>query len=589
MVLTAKPDEQLAHVLVVDDDKNMRKLLRLALERDGYQVTTACDGVQALSLYRHESPDVVLMDPEMPELDGFEACAQLRKLPGGDETPVMMITGLNDESSVDKAFESGASEYITKPFNWAVLRNRVRRLISERSAEKRVAYMAFNDALTGLPNRTLFQERLEMGLRQARRTRSELACMFLDLDGFKMVNDTLGHDIGDELLKCVAERLVTCLRESDTVARVGGDEFTAVLSNVSSRRQVERAAERVIEALREPIHLANRDLVIGASVGIAMYPEDGSDVQTLLRSADMAMYEAKDEGRNHVRFYSHAVGQSVHTRMSMESRIRAALDRDEFTVFYQPIIDVNTSRICSFEALVRWEHPEMGMVSPVKFVCLAEESGLIGPLGQTVLRKACAQACEIEEAGFDTTVSVNLSARQFSDLHLVDTLRKIFDSARVDASRIVLELTENTVMHNVERSISMLKELKDLGVQISIDDFGTGYSSLAYLKRFPLDCLKVDHSFVRLVPDSPEDAAIVSAVVALARSLQLTVVAEGVELASQVDYLRDIGCERLQGYLLGRPAPADTCLPLLRSGINVFALEGKAPPPHVLAGGALRC
>jgi len=589
MVLTAKPDEELAHVLVVDDDKNMRKLLRLALERDGYQVTTACDGVQALSLYRHESPDVVLMDPEMPELDGFEACAQLRKLPGGDETPVMMITGLNDESSVDKAFESGASEYITKPFNWAVLRNRVRRLISERSAEKRVAYMAFNDALTGLPNRTLFQERLEMGLRQARRTRSELACMFLDLDGFKMVNDTLGHDIGDELLKCVAERLVTCLRESDTVARVGGDEFTAVLSNVSSRRQVERAAERVIEALREPIHLANRDLVIGASVGIAMYPEDGSDVQTLLRSADMAMYEAKDEGRNHVRFYSHAVGQAVHTRMSMESRIRAALDRDEFTVFYQPIIDVNTSRICSFEALVRWEHPEMGMVSPVKFVSLAEEWGLIGPLGQTVLRKACAQACEIEEAGFDATVSVNLSARQFSDLHLVDTLRKIFDNARVDASRIALELTENTIMHNVERSISMLKELKDLGVQISIDDFGTGYSSLAYLKRFPLDCLKVDHSFVRSVPDSPEDAAIVSAVVALARSFQLTVVAEGVELASQVGYLRDTGCERLQGYLLGRPAPAETCLPLLRRGINVFALEGKVPPPHGVAGGALRC
>ncbi len=379
-----------------------------------------------------------------------------------------------------------------------------------------------------------------------------------------MVNDTLGHDIGDELLKRVAERLVTCLRDSDTVARLGGDEFTAVLSNVTSRRQVERAAERVIETLCDPIELANRDLVVGASVGIAMYPADGTDVRTLLRSADMAMYEAKGEGRNHVRFYSHAVGQAVHTRMSMESSIRTALDRDEFTVFYQPIVDVNTSEVCSFEALVRWEHPELGMVSPDKFIPLAEESGLIGQLGQSVLRQACAQASAIEAAGYDATVSVNLSARQFGDLHLVKTFRQIFDDAGVDASRIALEVTENTVMHNVERSISMLNELKALGVQISIDDFGTGFASLTYLQRFAYDTLKIDRSFVGSMLERDDSNAIVKAILALGESLNMKVIAEGVESSAQLEHLRTLQCRQAQGFWFSKPVDAIEIRTLLR-------------------------
>ena len=571
MIPQVRSEEQ-ASILIVDDDRNMRTLLKHALEKDGYEVTTAIDGVQGLRLYKESIPDIVLMDAAMPELDGFQACAALRRLPGGDETPVLMITGLNDETSVDRAFDSGASEYITKPFNWAVLRQRVRRLVRERSVEKRVAFLAFNDALTGLPNRTLFQERLEFGLRQARRNQSELALLFLDLDGFKMVNDTLGHDVGDELLKHVAERLLMCLRDSDTVARLGGDEFTAVLTDVGSRERVERAAERVIESLCAPVELAGRELVVGASVGVAMYPDDGTDVRTLLRSADMAMYQAKAEGRNNVRFYTQAVGQAVQTRMSMESSIRTALDKDQFTVFFQPIADLKQGQIQSFEALVRWNHPELGVVSPAEFVPLAEESGLIGALGLRVLRLACMEAKRWDAiADHPINVAVNLSALQFSDRHLVSSFRKIFDEVGIDPARVELEVTENTVMHDVDRSIGMLKEFKDLGVDISIDDFGTGYSSLAYLKKFPLDCLKVDRSFVSTVPGSADDSAIVTAIIAVAHSLRLRVVAEGVEHQSQIEFLRELGCDRVQGYLLGWPRPETDLGDLLTSGLEIFS------------------
>ena len=570
MIPQAKPEEQ-ASILIVDDDRNMRTLLSHALEKDGYEVSTAIDGVQGLKMYKEVSPDIVLMDAAMPELDGFQACAALRRLPGGDETPVLMITGLNDESSVARAFDAGASEYITKPFNWAVFRQRVKRLVRERCAEKRVAYLAFNDSLTGLPNRTLFQERLEHGIRQARRNKSELALIFLDLDGFKMVNDTLGHDVGDELLKHVAARLLLCLRDSDTVARLGGDEFTAVLTDVGSRERVESAAERVIESLSAPIELEGGDVVIGASIGVAMYPDDGTDVRTLLKSADMAMYQAKAAGRNNVRFYTEAVGQAVQTRMSMENSIRTALDKGQFRVYYQPIADLRTGMIQSFEALVRWDHPELGVVSPAEFVPLAEESGLIGPLGMQVLRLACEEIKIWDRlADHPINVAVNISAVQFSDRHLVSSFQQVFDDVGIEPNRVELEVTENTVMHDVDRSIAMLKEFKDLGVEISVDDFGTGYSSLAYLKKFPLDCLKVDRSFVSTMPGSADDAAIVGAIIAVAHSLRLRVVAEGVEQASQIQLLRDLGCDRVQGYLLGWPRPESDVGEMLRCGLGTF-------------------
>jgi len=581
MIPQAKGEAQ-ASILIIEDDRNMRTMLRHALEKDGYNVMTAADGVRGLQEFKEHAPDIVLMDAVMPKLDGFQACAALRRMPGGDEAPVLMITALNDDTSVDRAFDSGASEYITKPFNWAVLRQRVRRLVRERNAEKCIAYMAFNDSLTGLLNRRKFLERLEYGLAQARRSNTELALMFLDLDGFKLVNDSLGHDVGDELLKMVAERLVACLRESDTVARLGGDEFTAVLTQVTSRDQVERAAERVLESLGKAIDLGDRSVHIGASIGVAMYPEHGADVRTLLRSADMAMYQAKAEGRNNIRFYNQEVGEAVQTRMSMETSIRSALDNDQFTVFYQPIVDLQEQRIRSFEALVRWNHPELGVVSPVDFIPLAEESGLIGPLGLRVLRLACEQA-KFWETVIDERVhvAVNLSAKQFSDRHLVSSFRRIFDEVGICPTRLEFELTENTVMHDVDRSVAMLKELKDLGAEISIDDFGTGYSSLAYLKKFPLDCLKVDRSFVSTLPDNTDDCAIVSAVIAVAHSLRLNVVAEGVEERAQMDFLRELGCDRVQGYLLGRPTPATAVPQMLREGLSVLA----KPAPILLIGG----
>ena len=549
-----------ARILVVDDDRTMRLLLRRALERDGYEVLEAPDGVQALTQFQSWSPDIVLMDAAMPELDGFAACADLQRMPNGGETPVLMITGLDDDESVERAFASGATDYITKPVNWAVLRQRVRRMVNERRAEQHVNFLAYHDALTGLPNRSLFIERLERSLARARRNDQMTAVVFLDLDGFKLVNDTLGHDVGDLLLKSIGDRLPACLRESDTVARLGGDEFTAVLNDVESEGQVGAAARRMLSDLSSPVVINGREIFISASVGIAVYPEDGRDVRTLLRSADMAMYRAKEAGRNNYQFYTSDMGDRAVVRMSLESRIRRALDRQEFTIFYQPIVDLESGGIRAFEALIRWQHPELGLVSPAEFIPLAEETGLIIPLGEWVVRNTCRTLREWCDAGLGCPrISINLSSRQLNDHGLVGRLSSILARYEIAPEQLTFELTENSIMQNFESAIPMLQDLRELGAGLAIDDFGTGYSSLSYLTRLPIDILKVDRSFVQKVPDDAEHDAIVEAVVALAKSLRLKVVAEGVETDKQLRYLRALGCDAVQGYLLGRPASeADT-------------------------------
>jgi diguanylate cyclase (GGDEF)-like protein len=557
--------EDSARILIVDDDRTMRLLLRHALERDGYSVEEAGDGLEALALFTTCDPDIVLMDAAMPEMDGFLACESLQDVPGGKDTPVLMITGLDDDASVERAFAAGASDYITKPVNWAVLRQRVRRMVNERRAERHVNFLAYHDSLTGLPNRTLFIERLEHHIARARRGGAQIAVLFMDLDGFKLINDSLGHDVGDLLLKAVSDRLTSVLRESDTVARLGGDEFTAIVSDVDSEGQISTAARRVLAELTAPVVVNGQEVFVGASIGIAVYPNDGHDVRTLLRSADMAMYRAKELGRNNYQFYTPDMGDRVLARMSLESSVRRALDRKEFTVFYQPIIDLASGQIRSLEALVRWLHPELGLVPPADFIPLAEETGLIIPLGAWIFEHVCEQVAAWRDAGISPPpIAVNMSSRQLNDNDLVETMRAAMRAHRLEPGSMTLELTENSVMQNLNTSVDMLRSLRELGLALAIDDFGTGYSSLSYLTRLPIDTLKIDRSFVQHVPGSAENNAIVEAVIALAHSLRFQVVAEGVEEEAQLEYLRNIGCDAVQGYLCGRPAGAADTLTLLQ-------------------------
>ncbi|PSB32177.1 EAL domain-containing protein [Stenomitos frigidus] len=431
--------------------------------------------------------------------------------------------------------------------------------LKRQQAETTIRYQAFHDLLTGLPNRMLFNDRLPLALANASRTDTALAVMFLDLDRFKTINDTLGHAIGDQLLQGVALRLAHCLREGDTIARWGGDEFTLLLPQIGSAEDAAKAAQRLGEALKPGFDLETHELHISCSIGIALYPHDGEDAQTLLKHADAALYRVKEQGRNGYQMYTPAINSQASALLALESSLHHALERDEFVLYYQPQINVNTGAVTAMEALIRWQHPELGSIAPSTFIPLAEENGLIVPIGEWVLRTACAQNKAWQGAGLPPLrMGVNLSARQFQQPHLVETVAQLLAQTQLDPCYLELEITETIAMQNVAATTSMLKELQALGVHISLDDFGTGYSSLGYLKRFPLNTIKIDQSFVHEVTSDPHDAAIVNAVLALGRGLNLHVIAEGVETAAQLDYLRSCQCEEMQGYLFSHPMPAAT-------------------------------
>ncbi len=428
---------------------------------------------------------------------------------------------------------------------------------ARKRAEETIQYQAFYDLLTGLPNRMLFNQRLELSLKSAGDRQEMLAVMFVDLDRFKTINDTLGHAIGDRLLQGFAERVTGCLREGDTVARWGGDEFTALLPQIGDREDAAKIAQRIRDALKLPFNLEGHELYISSSIGISLYPQDGADAETLLRNADAALYRAKEHGRNNCRFYIPAMNFQGSLLLMLENRLHCALERQEFAVYYQPQVNVKTGEISGLEALVRWRHPEMGLVSPAQFIPLAEENGLIVPIGEWVLRTACAQNKAWQDAGLKPVrVAVNLSARQFQQPNLVEMVAQILRQTGLDANSLELEVTESTLMQNVEFASAMLRDLREMGVHISMDDFGTGYSSLSYLKRFPFHTIKIDQSFVRDLKNNPPDAAIIAAVSGLANCLGLRLVAEGVETNEQLDLLRSLHCEEMQGYLFSKPLSA---------------------------------
>jgi diguanylate cyclase (GGDEF)-like protein/PAS domain S-box-containing protein len=692
--------------LVIDDDYTVRLLVRQTLENAGIEVAEAEDGERGLDALVRLNPDIVLLDVMMPGKNGFEVCAEARAIPARMRTPILMMTGLDDSESVNRAYEAGATDFITKPITWPILAHRCRYMlrasqaldrlarsearlanaqhlaqlghwdwdlasrevyrspeamrilgvedaaigvdhmafmalvhpsdrgdleravqlaldraqayslecrivradgaervvheqavvecdgagrpirihgttqdITERKqAEQRIRRLALYDTLTELPNRQFFKEQLSHSLGHAQRVAQKVAVLVLDLDRFKRINETLGHSVGDQLLAAVGARLTQSLRSADYVtrtdaaplagnlARLGGDEFTIQVTGLSQADDVAKVARRILGALSQPFNLGDQEIVVTASAGIAVYPDDGADVETLLKNADSAMYHAKDQGKDNYKFFSPSMNVSSLTRLTLETQLRKAIERGELLLHYQPKVDAVSCRIAGVEALIRWQHPDLGMISPAEFIPLAEETGLIVPIGEWVLGEAARQAAAWRAAGLPPiSIAVNMASPSFGQPDFVPKVAAVLAQAKLEPGAIEIELTESVLMHDVEAARATLRALKDHGVGLSVDDFGTGYSSLAYLKRFPIDTLKIDRSFVRDVMHNAEDASITGAIIALGKSLGLAVVAEGVETEAQAAFLRSRGCTLMQGYLFSRPVPAEEIAALLRA------------------------
>ncbi len=475
---------------------------------------------------------------------------------GGDEQE--WIWSFDDVSAERATLESLERLVAERTAELQSANARLEAEISERKlAEGRARHLADHDALTGLPNRRILEDRLTQALALSYRNRKQTAAMFVDLDRFKTINDSLGHAVGDQLLKAVAERLVKQLRVGDTVCRIGGDEFVIVLPEITRGSDAAQVAQKIIDTLSHPIGLEGRDITVTPSIGISVFPEDGSDAETLIRNADAAMYHAKEMGRSNYQFFTDQMNLAASRRLTLENDLRRAVQNNELVVYYQPISELKTGCAVMHEALLRWKHPSRGLVSPVDFIQLAEDTGLILRIGEQALRDACAWAHKI---GVDKRmpVAVNISARQFNDPKLVEMVARTLEETGLPADMLELEITESTVMRQTDATLAVLKKLKDLGVSLAIDDFGTGYSSLAYLKRFPVDKLKIDKSFITDVPKSRDHNAIVTAIIGLAHALSLRVVAEGVETEAQLEFLQGAGCDLIQGYLAGEPIDADS-------------------------------
>jgi diguanylate cyclase (GGDEF)-like protein/PAS domain S-box-containing protein len=444
-----------------------------------------------------------------------------------------------------------------------------RDITARKQDEATIRHLAYFDALTSLPNRMLFNDRLAQALAHSRRRGSRgLAIMFLDLDRFKNINDTLGHGAGDELLRAAADRISGAIRQEDTVARLGGDEFLFLLPGVDDVEDAARIAQKILEVFNLPFRIHDHELHATASIGISMFPLDGTDAETLIRNADTALYRAKEQGGSRYQLYAPAMNAIAFKRLVLENSLRRALERDELTMHYQPLVSVETGRPIGVEALIRWKHPELGLISPGEFIPLAEETGLIVPLTRWALRSACMQMKAWRDAGIDLqTVSVNVSGCRFNECNLPGMIAEVLESAKLDGRHLGIELTESVMMDNAEATINTIHDLKKTGIRISIDDFGTGYSSLSYLKRLPIDTLKIDQSFVRNISTDSDDAAIAMLIIGMAHSLEMSVVAEGVETQEQRSFLESNSCDVLQGYLISRPLPAAELTPFLQNRV----------------------
>ncbi len=616
-----KPTFSLVHdILLIDDQELPHILLRRMLKGEPDLNLLSCKNpTEATMMIKDVKPSTILLDIIMPELDGLTLLRHIRSAKDIDSNLSIIMLSTEDKAETKaEAFRNGANDFLvklpekvemlariryhatafiniiykreaeeslkrahkdlelrvekrTRDLHLANLRMqeeiRERKQVEEalRTAQEELEKLAYYDALTNLPNRTMFQDRMEHEIQFANRNDRLMAVFFIDLDRFKHVNDSMGHAAGDQLLQEVASRLTACVRKSDTVARLGGDEFTVILADVDKEENVAHVAMKIIDSISEAIPLQGSDVFIGASIGIGLFPMDGKDFDTLTKNADTAMYKAKEAGRGNYKFYKEEMNSWAAHHLTLEGNLRKAVEEEQFLVHYQPQVDLGDNSIIGVEALVRWQHPKYGIVGPTEFISLAEESGLIVPLGKWVLYEACRQANEWHRMGLPrVSVGVNLSARQFRQGDLLETVGNILDRTGLEPEWLNLELTESVVMQDTRVALETLRSLIDMGIKISIDDFGTGFSSLSYLKTFPFSMLKIDRSFILDIPDDADNEAITIAIISMAKSLNIQVMAEGVETQAQREFLNRHGCRIGQGFLYGKPVSAEKTEKILR-------------------------
>lgn len=549
------------NILLIEDNMADARLLQIALdslEDSHYSVHHVLCMQEANNALEKSRYDIVLTDLSLPDSDGFESIERLLEI--DNSLPIVVLSGQDDEAFSLKAVQMGAQDYLIKGIGDGHLINRaIRYAVERKRAERNIQYLAHYDSLTGLGNRVLFRERLEYAVARAKRNQSQIAILFIDLDRFKHINDTLGHDMGDSLLVEVSKRLTGCVRKEDTIARLGGDEFVVVLEELNDMNAAALVANKIIDVLSAPCEIEQQQLYITPSIGITIYPNDNLDTNELLKNADTAMYLAKETGRNRYQFYTDDMNKESKNRLEIETKLRSALENDEFELHFQPKFDIKTEDMTGVEALIRWNHPELGMVPPLDFIPLAEETGLIIPIGEWVIKKSCEYLQQWKTQGFEPfRVAVNLSPTQFNNNEIVDFILDTLIEYNIKPKEFEVEITEGLLMEDTETTINLLNKLKAWGLHISIDDFGTGYCSLGYLKKFPIDTLKIDRSFVKDIMTEPDDAAIAEAIIGLGHSLNLSVTAEGVEDEDQLKFLRQHGCHEGQGYFYSKPLDADS-------------------------------
>ena len=544
-------------VVLADDDPSIRLMVRHVLESEDFDIVEASDGLEAIKAVEKHHPALILLDAVMPGIDGFTTCQTIKEK-GHTDIPVMMITGLDDDASVERAYEVGAIDFITKPIKWAVLKHRVKSVVAKVIAERKVQLLAYRDTLTDLPNRLLFADRLEQAVIRSERSRTSMALMLVDIDDFKLVNDSFGHDAGDKLIKAVADLISKSLRRADTIARLGGDEFAVIVEGIDSPDDAISIADNLTTILEHNVRLDDQETYTSASIGISVYPDDGKDARTLLKNADTAMFRAKENGRHCFQFYKPEMSVSAMERLDLENSLKAAFENDEFLVRYQPIIDIHKNEITGVEALLRWQHPDKGIIHPNDFVSTVEDCGLIVAMGEWLIFTVCKQLRVWQDAGLkNQNISINLSPKQFKDQDLVSVFTQAMAENNIDASTLSVEVTERTLIDNVGEVEATLKKLRAMGMKVLLDDFGTGYASLAYLKEFPVDVVKIDRAFIEGLPDNEEDSAVVAAIAGLTRGLKLGLLAEGVENERQLDALKSVGCQYAQGYYWSKALPGD--------------------------------
>ncbi|MDJ0833998.1 MAG: EAL domain-containing protein [Gammaproteobacteria bacterium] len=562
-------------IMLVDDEPVMLHIVRALLEEAGYEnFITVEHSPKAIPTMEEGHPDILLLDLDMPELDGFQVLKQIRDHERFHHLPVIILTAAEAPESKLVALELGATDFLSKPVDPSELALRVRNTLSAKAYQDQ---LAFYDNLTGLPNTQYFLDLMSWSLQSAKREKNSLVLMDIGLDRIKNINESMGMSVGDQVQQVIADRLKQVIRGSDLVglasgqdsgeniARISGEEFSIVLNGLENVDKAILVCLRVLEAIKEPININGSNLYVNAGIGMSVYPDDGEDVETLVKNARAAMEAAKQQGTGKFLYYSSEMNAKTLANLKMESDLKRALEKDEFELYFQPKIEVKTGRTVGVESLVRWNHPEDGLVSPTKFIPIAEKLGLIVPLGEWVLDKACACMSQLNAHGFaDLKVSVNVAAQQFEDITFQDAVAAALARNRLNPNNLILEITESSLMGDFEQNIDVMQQIRRLGVAFSLDDFGTGYSSLNYLRRFPISELKIDRSFLTNIRTKREDRAIVAVIIALAHSLGQKVVAEGVEEEIQLKFLEQRNCDIIQGFYFSKPLSFNNLKAFLR-------------------------